>query len=66
MIMAYRVSSRAVFLYGFAKNDRDNVGADELLTLRTVGANWLAAGDKALEQAEADGVLKEIGRDNEA
>ncbi len=42
MIVAYRHPSRAVFLYGFAKNDRDNVGADELLTLRTVGANWLA------------------------
>jgi hypothetical protein len=65
MIVAYRVSDRAVFLYGFAKNDRDNIGADELLALRTIGANWLAAGDEILEQAEADGILKEIVHDDE-
>jgi hypothetical protein len=65
MIVAYRVSNRAVFLYGFAKNDRDNISADELQSLRTIGANWLAAGDNTLEQAEAYGILKEIGHDDE-
>ena len=31
-ILAYRSGERAVFLYGFAKNQRDNIGADELET----------------------------------
>src|ERR1700683_1838925 len=31
-IIAYRAGDRAVFLYGFAKNERDNIGDDELAT----------------------------------
>ena len=38
MLVAYRASSRAVFLYAFAKNERDNIDPDELLTLREIGA----------------------------
>jgi hypothetical protein len=33
--MAYRRDVRAVFLYGFAKNERDNVADDELQTAGT-------------------------------
>ena len=32
-----------MFLYAFAKSDRDNIDDDELEALRTIGANWLAA-----------------------
>ncbi|MBF0526161.1 MAG: type II toxin-antitoxin system RelE/ParE family toxin, partial [Deltaproteobacteria bacterium] len=32
--MAYRSGERAVFLYGFAKNERDNIENNELETLR--------------------------------
>ncbi|MEA2754727.1 MAG: RelE toxin of RelE / RelB toxin-antitoxin system [Aliidongia sp.] len=28
--MAYRAGAHTVFLYGFAKNERDNIGPDEL------------------------------------
>ncbi len=31
MIVAYRVKDRAVFLYGFAKNERENIDSDELV-----------------------------------
>ncbi|MBI1208027.1 MAG: type II toxin-antitoxin system RelE/ParE family toxin, partial [Azospirillum sp.] len=31
MLIAYRAEDRAVFLYGFAKHERDNIGPDELL-----------------------------------
>jgi hypothetical protein len=34
MLIAYRAGGRAVFLYAFAKNERDNIDPDELLTLR--------------------------------
>ena len=65
MIVAYRAAARAVFLYGFAKNDRDNIGGDELQTLRTIGANWLAAEAETLMRAVDDGDLQEIDHDDE-
>ncbi|MEQ1712783.1 MAG: type II toxin-antitoxin system RelE/ParE family toxin, partial [Hyphomicrobium sp.] len=33
-LLAYRAGSRVVFLLGFAKNERDNIDADELEVLR--------------------------------
>ena len=66
MIVAYRAAGRAVFLYGFAKNDRDNIDDGELDALLTIGANWLAASTGLVEQALEDGDLKEIEHDDEA
>jgi hypothetical protein len=66
VIVAYRAQGRAVFLYGFAKNDLDNIGADLLLTFRTIGANWLAASAATIAQAIDDGELQEIDHDDEA
>jgi hypothetical protein len=65
MIVAYRAAHRAVFLYGFAKNDQDNISDDECQTLRLIGANWLAASDETLRQALNDGDLLEIAHDDE-
>ncbi len=36
MLVAYRARGRAVFLYGFAKNEQENVGSDELDSIHTV------------------------------
>jgi hypothetical protein len=33
-----------VFLYAFAKNERDNIDPDELLTLREISAEGFDAG----------------------
>ena len=66
MIVAYRAAGRAVFLYAFAKSERDNIGDDELEALRTIGANWLAASAELVGQAIEDGDLKEIEHDDEA
>lgn len=65
MIVAYRAAGRAVFLYGFAKNDRDNIDAEELRELRTIGANWLTAAADTIAQAVDAGELKEINDDDE-
>ena len=43
MLIAYRARDRAVFLYGFAKNEQENVGPDELTSLREIAAAWLNA-----------------------
>ena len=48
-IIAFRASDRAVFLYGFAKNERDNISADELATLKEIAAAWLKADAVAIE-----------------
>ena len=48
MLIAYRTSALAVFLYAFGKNERENIEPDELLTLREIGAGWLAADPRGL------------------
>jgi hypothetical protein len=65
VIVAYRVKSPAVFLYGFAKNDLDNISPDQLQTLRTLGANWLAASVAVIRQALGEGELQEIDHDEQ-
>ena len=64
MIVAYRVKERAVFLYGFAKNERDNIEADELEDLRLVARGWLEAAPEQIAAALADGAIEDV-RDDE-
>ena len=60
LLIAYRSGNRAVFLYGFAKSEQDNIGADELETLREIGAAWLEAKKERLEYAIKEGLLREV------
>ena len=53
MLVAYRVQDRAVFLYGFAKSERENIGPDELASLREIAAAW--------READADRIAGVIG-----
>jgi len=59
-LIAYRYGDRAVFLYGFAKNERENIGDDKLATLREIAAAWLEADDERLESAIKEGILQEV------
>lgn len=52
-LIAYKSQKRAIFLYGFAKNERDNIDSNELLTLKDIAASWLKATEK-------DGLLQEV------
>ena len=60
MIVAYRVKERAIFLFGFAKNERENINADELRFLRELAKNWLAAGTVTIQRETEVGNLQEI------
>ena len=60
MLVAYRAGARAVFLYAFAKNERENIGSDELLTWREIGAGWLAANAQQIARALAEEILQEV------
>ena len=48
-----------------AKNERENVEPDELLTLREIGAGWLAADARRIAQANKEGILQEVTYDDE-
>lgn len=66
MIVAYRTEDRAFFLYGFAKNERENIEDSELQTLRDIGNELLAQGYSALDAAVRSGKLQEIENGEQA
>ena len=59
-IIAYQAGKRAVFLFGFAKNAKDNIALEDLAHWRLIGADLLAATETAIAQAIADDELMEI------
>jgi hypothetical protein len=59
MLIGFR-SDRAIFLFGFAKNERENIDDKQLTTLREIVASWFAADDKKIAQALSDGLLIEV------
>ena len=65
MLVAYQAGSRAVFLYAFAKNERENIAPDELLTLREIGARWLTADAQQIARAVDEGILQEVTHGDE-
>lgn len=60
LLIAYRAQHRAVFLYGLAKRGRENIEPNELMTLREIAAQWLAADAKHIARALNEGVLQEV------
>ena len=64
MVMAIQVQDRAVFLFGFAKNDLDNIGDKQLASLQDIAAMWLAADNEKLRRAMADELLFEVRHDS--
>ena len=63
VLIGYRCGARAVFMYGFAKNERENIDEDELVTLREIAAEWLEMDSALLKQALAEGRAEEINCD---
>ncbi len=60
MIVAYRTEERALFVYGFAKNERENIEDSELQTLKDIAVELLAHDEIALDEALRSGKLQEI------
>jgi len=63
MLIAYRSGEREEFLYGFAKSVRANITAEELLTVREIGAAWLAADSRRLARALKNEASMELTHD---
>jgi len=65
-LIAYRRSERAVFLFGFAKNERANVDDDELEALRERGQVFLTVNTGQLARLRAEGDLTEVEYDEKS
>lgn len=65
-VIAYRRGTRAVFLFGFAKNERANLDDDEHVYWQRVGRAYLGLDEDGIEQAIAAGELTGVSYGNEA
>ena len=64
-IIAYSAGRRAAFLFGFAKNQRDNLTTVQLADLKMAGRDLLALTEHEINEAVAAGQLQEIRYDEE-
>ena len=64
-LILYRNTERAFFVYGFAKNDMDNITTDEKEVLRKLAAAVLNLTDDLLEELVKVGDYKEVAVDAE-
>ncbi len=59
-ILAFKVKHNAFFLYGFAKNQKDNINEKELQALKKMAAHFLDYDKKAIEKAIKSNELIEV------
>ena len=59
-LIACRVGERAFFLFGFKKNERDNIDQQELKFLKQIAKEQMAASSVMIEAAIATGELIKI------
>jgi hypothetical protein len=59
-LIVFRASTRAIYIHGFAKSEKDNIDKDELVALKKLAAELLAYDDRTLSRVVRSGVLLEI------
>ncbi len=59
-LLAYQSGSKAFFIYGFAKNAKSNIKADELRALKAYAVTLLSYSDQGLRKAVKAGALIEV------
>lgn len=59
-IVVYREKKRAIFLYGFAKNEKDNLNSTELHYFRKLGNDLLKLSRSQIEIAIKEKVLFDL------
>jgi hypothetical protein len=64
-LIVFKAGTRAVFVHGFAKSEKDNIAKDELVALKKLAAELLAYDDKTLARVVSAGVLSEVKCDEE-
>jgi hypothetical protein len=63
-LVATNSLDRWFFVFGFEKNDQDNIGAKELSALKTLASDLLRLGTSELSAAVAAKMLQEICHEN--
>ena len=64
-LILFRVGSRAVFAFGFAKSDQANVAPADLVLLRDAASMTLALTENDIARLVATGELIEVLRDGD-
>lgn len=64
-VIAYRAARRSVFLYGFAKSERDNIDDRELADLKKLAERYLSYSDTQIAVALARSELTELACDDQ-
>jgi hypothetical protein len=59
-LIVFRAGARAIFVHGFAKNEKDNIERDELVALKKLAGELLAYDDKKIVRVAASGVLVQV------
>lgn len=62
-LVAFKMDDKAFFIYGFAKNERDNITQNELKALRLLAAELLGYGPALLAKAVTAGEVVEVSDD---
>ena len=65
-MVLFRTGTRAFFVYGFAKNERDNIELDELTEFRRLAAKMLNYSDAELRHAISNNKLTEVFYEDKA
>jgi hypothetical protein len=65
-LVAFRRGQATFFIYGYAKNERANIGADELKALRLLARELLGYSAQDLAKALKAGELIEVSDNGEA
>lgn len=60
VILASNLGDRWVFMFGFAKNERDNIDEKELKMIKSLAAVFLSMDEQMVKRAIAAGELVEI------
>ena len=64
-IIAYRARKRAVFLFGFAKSERENIATNELVSFRRVAEYWLSDDAGRIRRGLEDESIQEVLNDQD-
>ncbi len=59
-LLAFRSGDRTVFIFGFAKSDRDNISSSQLSSLKEAAKVYLGLTDDEIEEALRAGALREV------
>lgn len=64
-LIAFHAVTRSVFMFGFAKSERDNIGLAELAGLKKLAQRYMAMSDAEIAVALSERELEELSRGGE-